>query len=85
MSENYFLDTDNKELQGVYMIKLVEKIIEERQLVVDHENKNEVGIELSMEWENGKTDLEKSDFLFENFATEEEKSAYAAWKTEKSN
>jgi hypothetical protein len=85
MSENYFQDTDNKELQSKYMISLVEGLVEEKGLVVSPEEKNEVGIKLSMEWEEGKTDLDKSDILFEKFGTEEEKAAYAAWNTEKAN
>jgi len=85
MSENYFLDADKKELQREFMIKLVEELIEEKELVVSIETKNEIGIGLSMDWEAGKSELEKSDILFEKFGTEEEKSAYADWKIEKSN
>lgn len=85
MSENYFQDTDNKDLQSKYMQSLVESLIEEKGLVVGIEQKNEVGIELSMDWEKGKTDTEMSDILFEKFGTEEEKSAYADWKKLKSN
>ena len=63
MSENYFQDTENKDLQSKYMQSLVESLIQEKGLVVSLDQKNEVGIELSMDWEKGKTEIERSDIL----------------------
>lgn len=82
MDNNYFIEEGKESLLSTYMIELIEGLISEREIeITSQDHKNEVGQELTREWEDGKTFMEKSDILFENFGTEKEKEEYASWKS----
>lgn len=83
MAKDYFSDNDKLDLLSTFMSSIVAEILKEKDVdtsKLTEDERQELGVATTREWEEGKTLEDIAGELIEKFGSDEDKADYAEWK-----